>query len=323
MLGVRLMGKIVMKSGEKFMIQDIYPHVLKNEFEDKTEPENQDIIMIFKGEKVLVRENSDDTCENYNYNKEMPFLIFEELKLQKIEKQYTFRFLLKIDEKNVFLGTPKIMMGTGSTMKDAKNEESEVNGFSYVSIQTFRTMEPMEMAYAGITAFHLYQWYESHRFCGRCGGKMEHSHKERMLFCQDCKNVVYPTIAPSVIVGVINGDKILVTRYAAGRYYRKYALVAGFTEIGETAERTVEREVMEETGLRVKNIRYYKSQPWGFSGGILLGYWADLDGDDTIRLDETELCEGRWMTREELELDSAAISLTREMMKYFKETKNI
>ncbi|MBQ3584467.1 MAG: NAD(+) diphosphatase, partial [Lachnospiraceae bacterium] len=61
----------------------------------------------------------------------------------------------------------------------------------------------------------------------------------------------------------------------------------------------------------------------GFSGGILLGYWADLDGDDTIRLDETELCEGRWMTREELELDSAAISLTREMMKYFKETKNI
>ena len=79
-------------------------------------------------------------------------------------------------------------------------------------------------------------------------------------------------IAPAVMVGVTNGDKILMTNYA-GREYKKYARIAGFTEIGETAEQTVEREVMEEVGLHVKNIRYYKSQPWGYDSDLLLGYF--------------------------------------------------
>ena len=76
-----------------------------------------------------------------------------------------------------------------------------------------------------------------------------------MMKCPSCGNMVFPKIAPAVIVGVTNGDKILMTKYA-GREYKKYALIAGFTEIGETAEQTVEREVMEEVGLHVKNIRY-------------------------------------------------------------------
>ncbi len=78
---------------------------------------------------------------------------------------------------------------------------------------------------------------------------------------------------PGSIIGVTDGDKILMSKYA-GRAYKKYALLAGFTEIGETIEETVQREVMEEVGLKVKNIRYYKSQPWSFSDtdpdGVLL-----------------------------------------------------
>ena len=81
-----------------------------------------------------------------------------------------------------------------------------------------------------------------------------------MMRCSACGNTVYPKIAPAVIVGVINGDKILLTKYN-GRAYKKYALIAGFTEIGETAEETVAREVMEEAGIKVKDITYYKSQP--------------------------------------------------------------
>ena len=76
--------------------------------------------------------------------------------------------------------------------------------------------------------------------------------------------MVYPRISPAVIVGILNGDKLLMSKYA-GRSYRSYALIAGFIEIGESAEQTVQREVMEEVGLKVKNIRYYKSQPWGFT----------------------------------------------------------
>ena len=88
-------------------------------------------------------------------------------------------------------------------------------------------------------------------------------HKERMVHCECCGNMVYPKICPGIIVAVTNGDKLLLTKYApAPGRNANYALVAGFTEIGETLEETVQREVMEEVGLKVKNIRYYKSQPW-------------------------------------------------------------
>ena len=98
----------------------------------------------------------------------------------------------------------------------------------------------------------------------------------------------------------------------------RYALIAGFAEIGETIEETVAREVMEEVGLKVKNIRYYKSQPWSFSDTLLMGFFAELDGDDRIRLDENELSVAKWCTREEVPADDG-VSLTREMMRVFKE----
>ena len=143
-------------------------------------------------------------------------------------------------------------------------------------------------------------------------------HLERMLKCPACQNMVYPRISPAVIVGILNGDKLLMSKYA-GRTYRSYALIAGFIEIGESAEQTVQREVMEEVGLKVKNIRYYKSQPWGFTDSLLFGYFCELDGDDTIRLDTNELSQAGWYTREEITLEDDYLSLTREMILQFKE----
>jgi NAD+ diphosphatase len=142
-------------------------------------------------------------------------------------------------------------------------------------------------------------------------------HKERMLHCSACQNMVYPRISPAVIVGVIHEDKLLMSKYA-GRSYTNYALIAGFTEIGESAEQTVAREVMEEVGLKVKNIRYYKSQPWAFSDSLLMGFFCDLDGSDEIRLDTGELAEAGWYSREEITLEDDNLSLTREMMMLFK-----
>ena len=121
-----------------------------------------------------------------------------------------------------------------------------------------------------------------------------------------------------MIVGILNGDKLLMSKYA-GRSYRSYALIAGFIEIGESAEQTVQREVMEEVGLKVKNIRYYKSQPWGFTDSLLFGYFCELDGDDTIRLDTNELSQAGWYTRDEITLEDDYLSLTREMILQFKE----
>jgi NAD+ diphosphatase len=137
-----------------------------------------------------------------------------------------------------------------------------------------------------------------------------------MLFCPDCGNMVYPKIAPAVIVGITDGDKILMTKYA-GREYKKYSLVAGFCEIGEAAEDTVRREVMEEVGLKVKNIRYYKSQPWGFDSNLLMGFFADLDGVNEITRDETELAVAEWIERKDTVGMNDGISLTREMIDVF------
>ena len=104
----------------------------------------------------------------------------------------------------------------------------------------------------------------------------------------------------------------------AGREYRAYALLAGFCEVGETIEETVQREVMEEVGLKVKNITYYKSQPWSFSDTLLLGFFCELDGPDEIHLDEQELSLAEWVRREEIEAEPDDLSLTNEMMLAFK-----
>ena len=190
--------------------------------------------------------------------------------------------------------------------------------FTYVPARQLRYSASRTLCYAAMTGWHLYQWYRSSRFCGRCGEKTVHDEKERMMRCPGCGNMIFPRINPAVIVGVTDGDRILMTKYA-GRGYTNYALIAGFTEIGETMEQTVAREVMEEVGLQVKNIRYYKSQPWGIDGNILMGFYCDLDGADDIRLDENELALAQWHHRKALPIEDDGHSLTREMIRVFGE----
>ena len=141
-----------------------------------------------------------------------------------------------------------------------------------------------------------------------------------MLRCPNCGNMIFPKISPAVIVAVTDGDRLLLSKYA-GRSYTRYALLAGYTEIGETLEETVQREVMEEVGLRVKNIRYYKSQPWGVDGNVLMGFYCDLDGADEICIDQTELAMAQWFPRNALPARDDGISMTREMIRIFEEGK--
>ena len=146
---------------------------------------------------------------------------------------------------------------------------------------------------------------------------MKQDDKERMMYCENCHNMEFPKICPAVIIGVTDKNRLLMSKYA-GRTYKKYALLAGFTEIGETPEETVAREVMEEVGLKVKNIRYYKSQPWSFTDTLLLGFYCDLDGADEITLDREELALAEWFEREEIPVEPSRDSLTNEMIMKFK-----
>lgn len=124
---------------------------------------------------------------------------------------------------------------------------------------------------------------------------------------------------PAVIVGVIRDEQLLLTRYRTGFAYN--ALIAGFTEIGETLEETAAREVLEETRLQIKNIRYYKSQPWGIANDILAGFFCEVDGDSTIRMDTDELKYAEWVNRKEIALQPDDASLTNEMMQQFRDGK--
>lgn len=284
------------------MIQDIEPKIFYNEFRQK-EAGSQSKIILFSGRMVLIKRNQDNTLHLPEYGE---LLLADAAKVSGEKKEY--QYIFSIDSDEYFL------------KKFAGREEQlwGIEGYGWENISGLRQMESKEICFAVMGAFQLYEWYRDNRFCGRCGKEMIHSKEQRMLFCQECKNTVFPKVAPAVIVGVVHQDKILMSKYA-GREYKKYALLAGFVEFGETSEQTVQREVMEEVGLKVKHIKYYKSQPWGVDSNLLLGYFAELDGDGEIMLDQEELASAEWFSREMMPAHNDGISLTREMMGFFEQ----
>jgi len=282
------------------MLQDIAYGKLENEFYDKS-PLPEDIAVCFQGANVIIKRGDDGS-----------------LKLPTIENarkwantgwipwsQPAFRYIFRMENRDYYL-----FMGQAGDTGDSS--------FQQESVRTLRQLTSKEVCFAVMTAWHLFTWYRCNRFCGCCGSETVHDTAERMLRCPSCGNMIFPRISPAVIIAVTDGDRLLLSKYA-GRSYTRYALLAGYTEIGETLEQTVQREVMEEVGLRVKNIRYYKSQPWGIDGNVLMGFYCDLDGDDTVHLDTAELSLAQFYPREALPAHDDGISLTREMIRIFEE----
>ncbi len=190
-------------------------------------------------------------------------------------------------------------------------------GFQWESVRVFRILQPAEDGAMLNAAYHLAGWYGNHRFCGACGGTLHADSEERSLTCEQCGLTVYPSILPAIIVAVTDGGRLLLARNAHS-VWRHYSLIAGFVEVGETAEQAVEREVLEEVGLRVKNVRYVASQPWGFSQSLMLGFTAELDGPAEIRLQESELSEARWFGREEVPQHDSTASISFDLMERFR-----
>lgn len=277
------------------MIQDIYPHKLNNHYDPTAEVSGESIVLNIVSGRILINEAAfeKNVLEFPHYN------MFPE------RTEVTYLFSID-EEKYFFLNKPL-------------DEDFIPKGFAFIEDRALRKVGigPDTNLFAAITGKHLADWYRDTCYCGRCGGKMIHHETERAMKCTSCGYVAYPRIMPAVIVGVTNGNRLLITRYNRG--YAHNALVAGFTEIGETAEETVAREVMEEAGVKVKNIRYYKSQPWGSANDLLLGFFCDVDGDDTITMDDNELKYAKWTEREDIELQPGTFSLTNEMMKMFKD----
>lgn len=305
------------------MVQDIFPKVFHNEYtylgvkatdSDSVVhvPTEEDYVMFFQGRTVLLREDEQGIqMPRYGELTRYVETVWEAESYANVVGELIYLFA--IDDRQYFLYPPRLQAGDNGPL--------QMPGYEYMKIFEIRRKQPGHRVFAAETAYHLYVWYRDNTFCGRCGQPAVQDGKERMMRCPHCGNMIFPKIAPAVIVGVTRGDEILLTTYA-NREYKRYALIAGFTEIGETAEETVAREVMEEVGLPVKNIRYYKSQPWGFESDLLLGFYCEVDEEkvntDLIRMDEQELASAEWVRREDMPEYPEEISLTHEMMMRFK-----
>lgn len=138
----------------------------------------------------------------------------------------------------------------------------------------------------------LAEFYRSHKFCGYCGHLMHQSNTEWAMLCSHCGERYYPQIAPCIIVAIRQEDKILLAQHTRHRN-GIYTALAGFAEVGETLEQTVAREVMEETQIRVKNLRYVASQPWPFPQSLMMAFTAEYAGGEIV-IDKKELLNAGW-----------------------------
>lgn len=139
----------------------------------------------------------------------------------------------------------------------------------------------------------LLDWRRQHRFCGQCGQPTQALAGESAMVCEPCRLRFYPRVSPCVIVLITRGPEVLLAQGVRHRSAGWYSTLAGFVETGESAEQAVHREIREEVGVEVTNLRYQGSQTWPFPHQLMLGFWADYDGGD-IRLAPDEIADANW-----------------------------
>jgi NAD+ diphosphatase len=172
-------------------------------------------------------------------------------------------------------------------------ETKAPQGYAFKGLRSlFGRMDEATLAVAG-RAFQIADWARTHQFCGACGAQMKKADGERAMKCSACAHVAYPRIAPAMMVLVKKGNSILLARNVAVPPGGRMSALAGFLEPGESAEDAVHREVFEEVGLRVKDLRYFASQSWPFPGSLMIAFTAEYAGGD-LRLDPAEIADARW-----------------------------
>jgi NAD+ diphosphatase len=271
------------------MIQDIFPHQFGNTFKPNAQLHDNDYIFHYKDNTLLLKTDGD------------VYALPQKKDFQTITEANAV-FLFTLNHLNCF-------WVTGDVKMNACN-------FEYHELNFFRSLKQKEIAWVGPVGHQLKTWYEQNRFCGKCGTKNDFKEDERAMICPDCKHVTYPKISPAIIVAIRSGNKILMVKGSSSRI-KYYALVAGYAEIGESLEQTVVREVKEEVGLDVTNIRYYKSQPWPFSGCMMVGFTAEADENQPFKLDPNEIAEAHWYTKDNMPEHSPNISIGGELIEQF------
>jgi NAD+ diphosphatase len=256
-----------------------------------TEPSEPGRWFIFSGDKLLVQSNEESSS--------VPFLEDPSLlNLDIIRKQSVG----KLDGFACY---------SAECGPDAKAPE----GMSFRGLRPlFGHLDDRVFRLAG-RAFQIMNWDRTHQFCSRCGHPTRDKEDETAKLCSACGFISFPVMSSAIIVAVTRDEKILLAR--AARFPREmYSVLAGFVEPGESLEECIRREVGEEVGVEVTNIRYFGSQPWPFPNSLMIGFTAEYGGGE-IRIDEKEIVDAGWFRAENLPKIPDKISIARKLIDWF------
>ncbi len=191
----------------------------------------------------------------------------------------------------------------------------EIPGFHWRGLRSLVESVSEEDFQTAGRALQILRWHFDHQYCGRCGKPTEQHSRDFAKVCVSCKLDFYPRLSPCIITLITRGDECLLAWHTRSKE-EKYSCLAGFIEMGESPEQTLTREVKEEVGVSVANIRYIASQPWPFPGQLMLGYFADYAGGE-IKVDDEEIQAAYWYRYDELPKIPPASTISGRLIRTF------
>ncbi len=252
---------------------------------------------IFRGDELLVHRRSSSA--------EIPCVVdISDVGLEAVRQQY----LGRLNSQHCYAA--ELAEGTSAPA-----------GMAFQGLRGIYGLVDEELFGLAGRAFQIVDWDRTHQFCSRCGATLTTSAIERAKECPQCGLIQYPRIAPSIIVLVQRGPELLLarpSRFPAGLY----SVIAGFVEPGETLEEAVEREVREEAGITITDIRYFGSQPWPFPHSLMIGFTAHHAGGE-ISIDNKEMEDAGWFTAHNLPKIPGKISIARRLIDCFLEGQGV
>jgi NAD+ diphosphatase len=250
----------------------------------------------FSGDRILITRPSPETVDIPGITRP------EDLGLHTEQRQY----LGRLDDRPCY---------AAALAEDSAAPE----GTAFQGLRSlFGKLDETVFAVAGL-GLQLLNWDKTHQYCGRCGGPTRNRTHERAKICTECGLVNHPRISPAVIAAVIRDGRLLLAH--AGRYSNRklYSVIAGYVEPGENLEEALRRELREEVAIEVKNIQYFGSQPWPYSGSLMIGFTAEYAGGE-IQEDGEEILHADWFAPENLPDIPGWGSIARQLIDWFVRT---
>jgi NAD+ diphosphatase len=204
---------------------------------------------------------------------------------------------------------------------ELSSESEPPNGWTFQGLRRLFGLLGEEQFWTAGRAIQIVAWDRDHQFCGRCATPTETIPTERAKKCPNCGLHSYPRLSPAIIVLIQKGNEILLAR-SHRHPPDRFSVLAGFVEPGETLEEATAREIYEEIGIHVKNIRYFGSQPWPFPNSLMIAFTCEYAGGDIV-LEEAEMAEAGWFTVENLPRIPKKISISRELIDWFIEKQGL